>query len=35
MALDERSKVNLNFGAYYKTSVSLGLKFLANIMIST
>ena len=35
VALDERSKVRLTFGAYVKTSVSLGLKFLASIMIST
>ena len=34
MALDERSKVSLTFGAYNKTSISLGLTFLAGIMIS-
>ena len=34
MALGERSKVSLTFGAYTQTSVSFCLTFLASIMIS-
>ena len=34
MALGERSKVSLIFGAYIQTSVSFCLTFLASIMIS-